>query len=70
MRKFIAPVDDEFGDLDPGTRRDADEETGIGDDWEKLADKYEELGEKVRNYIEEENIRESENRQWYPRQSR
>ena len=31
MRKFIAPVDDEFGDLDPGTRRDSNEEAGLGD---------------------------------------
>ena len=55
MRRFIAPVDDELGDLDPGTRRDANEEADTGDEWEKLADKYEELEEKVRNYFEEGN---------------
>lgn len=50
-RKIIAPLDGGFGDFDTEKRENDKNVADSNDEWERLSNKYEELGAKVMEYI-------------------
>ena len=51
--KTLAPVDDGLGDLDSEKKSDYEEVADVDTEWTKLADKYEELEDRVNEYLNE-----------------
>ena len=52
-KNLLAPVNGGLGDHGRGARDGPEEEGGARDEWEEVADKYNQLEEKVREYLGE-----------------
>ena len=52
--KTLALVDDGFGDLDDGKEGESKEVANTDNEWERLADKYEELEDRVNEYLNDD----------------
>lgn len=50
-KKILAPVDDGLGDLDDGEEEDSKGVADTDNEWERLADKYEALEDRVNEYL-------------------